>query len=159
MCVNQVVRFFKQNVTWKKKIFKSWTGKSEATVVVEVVEVVWRSSASLLVVDRQSRRFAEQGSMLLGYVQPSCFLLGAWSAGKLKTSQYLDFFFFCVGMLSVHKAAYWFLHENPMKGVCSFQSRSPFLVLKLVFHRTMNYLTTQMNNKTSFENTTMKGLL
>ena len=76
---------------------------------------------SLLVVDRQSRKFAEQGSMLPGYVQPSGFLLGAWSAGKLKTFQYLDFFFFfCVGMLSVHKAACWFLYENSMKVECSF---------------------------------------
>ena len=74
---------------------------------------------SLVVVDRQSRRFAEQGSMLPGYVRPSCFLLGTWSAGKLKISQYLDFF--CVGMLSVHKATCWFLYENPMKVVCSFQ--------------------------------------
>ena len=63
---------------------------------------------------------------------PSCFLLEARSAGKLKTSQCFAVFFFCVGMLSVHKAACCkgciFISE----GCCSFPKVTIFSGSKIV---------------------------
>ena len=40
-----------------------------------------------------------------------------------------------------------------------FKKRMKSLVFLNSFHNTINYLTIQINNETSFENTTTKGLL
>ena len=41
---------------------------------------------------------------------------------------------------------------------CGIEVRC-LVFLMVSFHNTINYLTIQINNETSFENTTMKGLL
>ena len=51
------------------------------------------------------------------------------------------------------------MNETSISGISEVAIPSSFSVLEMVsFYNTVNYLTTQMNNETSFENTT-KGLL
>ena len=73
-------------------------------------------------------------------------------------SLFFSFCLFCCPKMEVK------FHDVPFfvslfRRFVSFSSKVTNLVLKTVsFHNTINYLTTQINNETSFENTT-KGLL